>query len=92
MKKWFFAIIPIIFVLTTCQNPDDTIKPDSTKTFIVFDNSHGISDVMVYNSPNRNEYSKVADVYTTPQNEHRVRMNCAWHPFVVVHCFRAYWA
>jgi len=66
MKYLIFAVVSFAFLLT-CQNPvdnnDDSFPGNtSDRPIIIFDNTHGISNVIVYSNPDRDAYSKVVEV------------------------------
>jgi len=69
MKKPLLFCIFLIALLAACHVdsiPDDpNINPDnnpSHRTFLVFDNTHGICNVMVYNNPERTKDSFLAEI------------------------------
>ena len=63
MRKFYLAIIVFILTLANCNDPVSKNSDNNTdSTFVVFDNSQGISAVIVYSSYTRSEESKITEV------------------------------
>jgi len=63
MRKFYLVIIVLILTLANCNDPvSKTTDNNTDNTFVVFDNSNGISAVIVYSSYTRSEESKITEV------------------------------
>ena len=61
MKKRFLVIAALIGLLAACLDPSDG-KHNNQKTFIIFDNTQGISAAVVYDDYRRRDEDKIAEI------------------------------